>query len=246
MQDSFEKQQRYYELGESYFWLAAHYDSVKRLAEPLLEAGKEQGRITILDVGCGCGNLINYLVRWGKVVGLDASADALTFCQTKSSVKVVQASVENIPFAGNTFDFIFAIQTIEHAEDDGRAMRQLYNILKPNGFLIVTVPAFMFLWGFHDEKYGHFRRYTKSGFGQLSSDAGFIILKLRYLNFFPVLPLYIIRRFKRIAQQNADDFYRVGDFLNFCLYKFLVFENQLESMADFPLGTFLTAVLQKR
>jgi len=246
MKDSFEKQQRYYELGESYFWLAAHYDSVIKFAESLLNIRKQKGKIKILDAGCGCGNLINRLIPWGEVVGLDISADALTFCQKKCATKVIQASLKNLPFLSNSFDFIFAIQIIEHIENDVGALKELYRILKPNGFLIVSVPAFMFLWGPHDEKYGHFRRYTKSDFQHLlAQNGGFIVKKSRYLNFLPVIPLYLIRLFKRIVHRKTDDFYRVNNILNFLLRRFINIENFIGSIVNLPLGTFLLLVLHK-
>jgi SAM-dependent methyltransferase len=246
MKDSFEKQQRYYELGKSYFWLAAHYDSIMKFANPLLNAKKQQGKIRILDAGCGCGNLINRLVQWGEIVGLDASVDALTFCQKKCAIKVIQASLEKMPFGNDTFDFIFAIQIIEHIKDDVTVMKELYNILKPNGFLIITVPAFMFLWGYHDEKYGHFRRYTKSDFRRiLTETGGFIVEKSRYLNFFLALPLYLTRLFKRITHRKADDFYHVSNVFNPLLRRLINIDNLIGSIIDLPLGTFLILVLRK-
>ena len=245
MKDSFEQQQRYYELGESYFWFSAHYDIVMAFSEPLLERRRRLGKLKILDAGCGPGNLISRLLPWGDVIGTDASSDALAFCQRKHAVQVEQTPIKDMPFADNTFDFIFALEVIEHIEDDLGAMRELYRILKPNGFLITTVPAFMFLWGSHDEKFGHFRRYTKSNFCRIAVRAGLTEQKSRYFKILFFLPLLLLRRFKKYTAIKADDYHKVNPFINWLFRKLINAEIPIISFIDLPLGASLISVLSK-
>lgn len=245
MKESFDVQKRYYDLGESYFWLASQYDGVMRFAKPLLGAMAQGKKLRILDAGCGCGNLITRLSQWGKVVGTDASRDALTFCNQRSSADLVESSVEQSPLHDDQFDFVFALQIIEHIENDLAAMKELYRVTKPGGFLIVTAPACMFLWGYHDEKFGHVRRYGKSELFRLAQNSKFIVAKICYLNFFSVLPLFLVRRFKRATKQKADDCYEVGVLCNRFLRKLINAETALASVLNLPVGTFLIAVLRK-
>jgi SAM-dependent methyltransferase len=214
-------------------------------ADPLLRKRKRAGKVKILDAGCGPGNLIARLIRWGDVVGTDASADALTFCQQKHAVPVIQTLIKDMPFADNTFDFIFALEVIEHIEDDIEAMRELYRILKPNGFLITTVPAFMFLWGYHDEKYGHFRRYTKPSFCRLAVQAGFKVKKSRYFKILFFLPLLFIRKFKTYTSQKNDDFYQISPFVNWIFRQLIKAEIPIVSAIDLPLGVSLIVSVQR-
>lgn len=246
MKDSLEKQQRYYELGETYFWLASHYDIVMAFAKPLLRDRRRSQKLTILDVGCGPGNLISRLLPWGEVIGADASADALTFCQQEHNVQVKPILTKELPFADNTFDFIFAIEVLEHIEDDISAMKEIYRILKPNGFLIATVPAFMFLWGAHDESYGHFRRYTKRQFCQLAVTAGLTVEKSRYFKLLFFLPLLILRVMKKATNKKKDDFYAVSPTLNKLFRQLINAETPLVSNLKFPVGTSLISIIYKR
>jgi SAM-dependent methyltransferase len=58
----------------------------------------------------------------------------------KSSLADVQADIQNLPFADNSFDYIICIHVLEHIPDDRKAMREIYRVLKPNGKAIVMVP----------------------------------------------------------------------------------------------------------
>lgn len=245
MKDSFEKQQRYYELGETYFWLASHHDIVMAFANSLFREQRRTRELKILDVGCGPGNLISRLLPWGEVIGADASADALTFCQQKHNVQVKQIMTKDLPFPDNTFDFVFAIEVIEHIEDDLNAMRELYRILKPNGFLITTVPAFMFLWGSHDEWNGHFRRYTKRQFCRLAVAGGFAVEKSRYFKLLFFLPLVILRFLKKATNKKTDDFYAVSPPINRLFRRLINAETPIISTFNLPIGTSLISILHK-
>ncbi|MDD5731142.1 MAG: class I SAM-dependent methyltransferase [Candidatus Omnitrophica bacterium] len=235
----------YYDLGDSYFWIAAHCDLVTRFVEPLVKKRENPRETMILDAGCGYGSLISRLKSYGKITGLDTSLDACSFCRNKYAVALTQASAENTPFRDNTFDFVFATEVIEHIRNDGEAMKELYRILKPKGYLIVTVPAFMCLWGHHDEQYGHIRRYTKEKFLKIAAQAGFSVKESHYFKFFLFLPLLALRKAKQIASSKSDDFYKINPFLNFLLHKLLNLEIPLCSIMELPVGANLFTILRK-
>lgn len=243
MKDSYETQKRYYELGESYFWFSSIYDVAMRFAEPFLKERKARGPLKLLDAGCGPGNLIGRLLPWGEVVGTDASADALDFCRHKHAVEVHQSLLKDMPFADGTFDFVFALEVLEHIEDDVEAMREIRRILKPDGFLVATVPAFMSLWGYHDEKYGHVRRYTKSELTGKGRQAGFEVQRSTYYKCSFFLPLWLMRTLKKLRGQQVDDFKQVGPRLNRFLQRFLIAEASLAAALHVPFGPGLLVVL---
>jgi len=244
--DYFSKQQqRYYELDENYFWVAAHCDSVMASAGPLIKANKKLKELVILDAGCGTGNLVSRLLSYGKIIGIDASFQASLFCHKKYNIRTSQALVENIPFSDNTFDFIFVIDVIEHVKDGVGALKELYRILKPGGFLIVTVPAFMCLWGYHDKRQGHFRRYSKYTLHSESKQAGFILRNSRYFNFLLFPPLFIIRQIKKISTNDTDDFFKISPVVNKLLHKLLDFEIPFTLNFNLPFGSSLLSILYK-
>ena len=241
----FKRQQRYYDLGESYFWITTHHNIVIKCATSLIKAVKYSRIPKILDAGCGRGTLINRLIPLGCIVGVDGSAEAVNFCQKKYTVDVRQALIQDMPFADNTFDFIFCVDVIEHNKDDVGVLKELYRVLKPNGFLIITAPALVFLWGSHDEKQGHIRRYSKSTLCQISLRAGFRIIRCSYFKSLLVCPLWLIRRLKKIYRKQTDDFYKPNPFLNKILELLLNAEIPVVSRIDLPIGSSLIAVLTK-
>lgn len=243
--DSYAEYKGYYELGDSYFWIAAHCDFVMKFIEPLIRTQNKLKEITILDGGCGYGSLTARLKSCGKIIGLDATWEACLFCHKKHGVKVTQSRIENTPFSDNTFDFIFAIDTIEHIKNDLQALKELYRILRPKGFLVVTVPAFMCLWGYHDEKYKHLLRYTKSGFSKIAGQAGFIVRESRYFKFLLFLPLLILRKAKRMMSCASDDFYKINPLANKLLHKLLNLDNSITSVIKPPFGANLFTILYK-
>jgi SAM-dependent methyltransferase len=176
---------------------------------------------------------------------IDACDDAVTFCNKNYHGSVQQAVIQNLPFKDNIFDFIFSLEVIEHIRDDLSVMKELCRVLKPGGFLIITVPAFMCLWGFHDEKGGHLRRYSKSDFIQLSKKAGFKILTCSYFKTILFLPLLFLRHIKEICRHKSDDFYAVAPILNKLLHILLKIETRVISLWGAPVGSSLIVVLAK-
>lgn len=245
MKCSLESRQRYLGLPESYFWVATQHDIVINFVKSLVKTYKRGATLKILDAGCGNGNLIVHLAKLGQVIGIDASKEAVDFCQKEHSLYVQQASIQKMPFSDNEFDFIICVDTIEHIEDELSAMKELHRVLKSGGFLIVTVPAFMCLWGGHDEKQGHFRRYIKPYFCNLAKQAGFKIKRCSYFKSTLFLPLLFTRLFKKNINRQTDDFFNSGFIVNQLLRLLLNLEIRVISFIDLPIGTSLIAVLYK-
>ena len=117
----------------------------------------------ILDVGCGTGGNIPVLQRFGQVEGLEGSAAALALCRRRlgSDFPLHQGYVpQDIP--PGRFDAVTAFDVLEHIPDGELpgALGGIRAALAPGGLLVLTVPAFGFLWSEHDEVHHHQRRYT--------------------------------------------------------------------------------------
>ncbi len=65
-----------------------------------------------------------------------------------------------MPFDDGSFDLLLATDVIEHLDDDVAALAELRRVAAPGARLLVTVPAYRWLWGPHDEAHHHKRRYT--------------------------------------------------------------------------------------
>lgn len=79
-------------------------------------------------------------------------------------------------------DSAFALNVLEHTRDDGRALRNVYEVLRPGGYFIVLVPAHPFLYGAIDRSIGHTRRYTKKAFLAAVGTTAFKVRRMFYFN----------------------------------------------------------------
>jgi SAM-dependent methyltransferase len=244
-----EQQQRYYELGNTYWWLAGKYRIVRDVLERHLTPTRGREAL-LLDLGCGPGNLLDLLAPYGKSYGSDFSQDALRFCFERAHTRLFRADFQALPLPGESFDVVTCVDVLEHLADDARALRELHRVLRPSGLLVLTVPAFQVLWGDHDELYGHHRRYRARELRARLERAGLSVLKLTYLEPLFFVPLWIYRRWKRLLPRSGglakrDDFVDLPAALNRLLGAVIAAERFGIRHLDFPFGVTLLAVARK-
>ena len=102
----------------------------------------EVGGKLVLDVGCGMGRFAEVVTHWGaRVVGVDLSAAAEVAAHNLAGrdFVAVQADVFALPFAPESFDYIYSIGVLHHTPDCEKAFRQLPQYLKPGGSLAIWV-----------------------------------------------------------------------------------------------------------
>ena len=86
---------------------------------------------------------------------------------------------------GKKFHIVSALDVIEHIEDDSGALSTINDLLLPDGLLLITVPAYQYLYSSLDEMQGHYRRYSHKTLTTLVSGAGFKVIECFYI--FPYL-----------------------------------------------------------
>jgi SAM-dependent methyltransferase len=243
-----EHQQRYYELGKAYWWLAGKYriihDVIRRAERP---AGP---RPRVLDLGCGPGNFLDFLAPYGETFGSDFSVDALRFCVSRGYPRLFRADFHSLPIRSETFDIVTCIDVLEHLQDDRRAARELARVLRPSGLLVVTVPAFQFLWGDHDTLYGHYRRYRAREVRERLSAAGLQVTRVSYFEPLFVAPLWLFRKLKKLFARDQsiakrDDFVSLSRPVNAALTHLLAAERFPLRFMNFPFGVTLLATARK-
>jgi 2-polyprenyl-3-methyl-5-hydroxy-6-metoxy-1,4-benzoquinol methylase len=137
------------------------------------------------------------LAEYGQVYGTDLSGLALEFCAKRGFKGVCQANIiEGLPFPEASFDVITALDVIEHLKDDHAGLYNLWQVLKPGGLLIVSVPAYQFLFSYWDEMLGHERRYTTHSMQARLEQAGFEIERATYSNSAILIPAATFRLLK--------------------------------------------------
>ena len=141
----------------------------------------------ILDFGAGTGQFALPLHQQHfQVTALEPDA-AMSRRIAATGVATVTSHAELAPA---TFDLAYSLNVLEHIEDDVAALAQLHALLKPNGVLLIYVPAFPILYTSMDAKVGHVRRYRRETLARAAQAAGFTIERMAYvdsLGFFATL-----------------------------------------------------------
>jgi SAM-dependent methyltransferase len=206
----------------------------------------------ILDVGCGTGTVLGYLSPYGRGVGVDVEQSALEYAQRRGVSRVVQAAGTSLAFSDDTFDLICALDILEHVDDDASALRECHRTCKPGGLMLLTVPAYRFLWGRQDEISRHRRRYVASDVRQRVTNSGFSIRRLTYFNtiLFPIIAgIRLLRRWRgpRPGETLRSDFSMTQPGrLNDLLATIFAGESFLLPYTDLPFGVSLLCVAEKK
>jgi len=182
------------------------------------------------------------------VVGLDRSAQALRFCRLRQQRRLCRSDAVALPFKDGKFDLVTALDVCEHLNDDAAGLREIARVTRPGGWVILTVPAFAFLWSDHDRVLWHKRRYTLSQLTARVTGAGLSVARISYFNL-PIFPAACVFRFaKRIWKRRGpptSDFLAVPPLLNSLLTRLLALETSALKRLNLPLGLSLVCVARK-
>lgn len=238
------KQDLYQSLGKDYFWFFGHY----ALAKFLLKRFWKGGKGFLLNIGCGPKEF-SIPLPGIKMINADYSFDA---CRHSSKVNQdavhVCCDAEHLPFKNGSLDIIVGLEILEHLQNDQTAGIEFGRALKLEGFSLVSVPAYQFLWGSHDELNKHYKRYTLNDLKLFASQKDMTINYFTYYKILFVLPLLIMRRIKKLFRGNiaSSDFVPISPFTNYFLKQLLYIEALIASAVPIPAGVSLFAVIKNR
>ncbi|MEX1233293.1 MAG: class I SAM-dependent methyltransferase [Planctomycetaceae bacterium] len=187
MQESYSRS--YVELWRGHWWWQSRHrivlreldrwrDAVRRKQTPISPDANQTP--TLLDIGCAGGVAFDDWSRYGDVYGIEPDAHLI------DAASRWKDKIEQTPFDGDyqtqrSYDVVLMLDVLEHIEDDGAALCKVFQVLKPGGTVILTVPALPSLWSVHDEVNLHFRRYTKRSLMHVIRQAGFECREMHYL-----------------------------------------------------------------
>jgi SAM-dependent methyltransferase len=238
---------------DSHWWFASR----TRALLGLLDKEPPDSSQKILDVGCGAGNMIHHLSRYGSVVGIDNNSIPLRIAHQRG-YDARLAEAEDMPFEDRSFGLVTALDVIEHCENDLQILRECYRVCTDDGLIAITVPAFQWLWTNNDVINDHKRRYSKSELRAKVTEAGFTVKRLTYNNFFifPLAAALLVarRRSERepeLATPSTDEeAYQVEMEptswpVNALLTAVGWLEASILRLTDLPLGTSLICIAHK-
>ncbi len=206
------------------------------------ESVMPKAKINILDVGCGTGANLDWLNKFGEVIGVDKVEEAVKFYQQYGNAKLGKA--EELPIDNNSQDLLTAFDILEHTERDEDALKEWNRVLQPNGYLYITVPAYQWLFGPHDKQLMHYRRYLLSNLLKLLKQTGFRPIFASYFFMF-TFPLLVVQRIIAKIFNITPGYNKISNGLNDFLIKITNLESTLLQKAPLPFGSSILILAQK-
>lgn len=209
---------------------------------------RPEGRLRLAEIGCGSGGNLGMLAQFGSVIG--AEADPATYEQLRRSRGdshdvVLHRIPEDLP---GRFHVIGMFDVLEHVSDDVGALRWAWEHLEPGGILVLTVPAFQFLWSQLDVAAHHLRRYTASSLAAVVPDT----LTIEHCSCFNSLlfPLILAARtamrvIPSASQPSRSQLDVPPEPLNWLLYRVFRLERQIVVRNRLPLGVSLLLIARR-
>jgi SAM-dependent methyltransferase len=239
------------EIQTTHWWFIARRMIIEDLLKRYLKAGSHR----IAEIGCGTGVMLRMLNQFGETWGIDNSEEALRICSEQNLEHLFL--FDDPAWRNARFDGMAFFDVIEHVPDDTSFLRECLALLRPGGWAIITVPAFMFLWSEHDDLNRHYRRYTRAGLRKTIASAGLSLERISYFNTWLFPPIAIARFLTRARRSLLSAFTSDGttsartDFerniapLNGLLRRVFASERFVLRTASLPFGTSIVAIARK-
>lgn len=244
------------ELENNHWWFLGRKAIFRHLLPLALggdhrRAGEEP---LILDLGCGVGGMLDELGGSGRVVGLDSAQEALRICKERGRHMVIRGEGLAVPLADGSLDLVTLFDTLEHIPEEMRTLQEVHRVLRPGGHVFISVPAYQWLYTNQDRLVHHQRRYTAGGLKRRLNEAGFVMVRSSYINFFlfpAILPVLLVMKLKQALWPPPQDSYftnasfPVPRWLNRLLAGVFGFERRIVRHVRVPAGHSLLVIARK-
>jgi len=233
------------EQESNYWW---HLGRLRIIETYLRKARGKRANIKILNVGCGTGGTIDMLESHGVTDNVDISDDAIRFMKQRGYKRITKVDDIKLPFKNKSYDVVGAFDVLEHIDKQVDALKEWRRVIKDNGAIIITVPAYQWLWTDHDVSLHHKRRYTTKRLREAAQKAGLKPQKISYAIVFS-LPLVVgFRMLNKLLRRKVDaetSYVTVPSWVNRTFTSFLYGEAWLHNVVSLPFGTSVVAIFRK-
>ena len=216
--------ERMAQIEQKHWWFVGRRAILTKILKQLRSKKKY---CSVLEAGAGSGGNIAMLSQFGSYHGFETAPIARSIASS-NGLYIHSGSLPNdIPFPTKYFDLICVLDVLEHVEHDDLALKKLAQKLTKDGKIVVTVPAYPWLWSRHDDTHHHFRRYTNERLVTIAERAGLEIERVFRFNFFLLPMVIIIRSLKKLMGLKFDDDELPNKALNAILATIFSFEKNL-------------------
>lgn len=228
---------------ESHWWFMARREIISSVIASIGLTKKSK----IIEIGCGTGGNLQMLEKYGQVEASEKNDFSRAYAQKTTGIKVREGSLpDNIDNLEGEFDLICLLDVLEHIDQDLQALLAVKKLLKKNGSLLITVPAYKWLYSAHDKSHHHFRRYSKQDIVEKSIRAKLIVERIGHFNCL-LFPLLIMLRItdKISSSHKSRGNNTPSPIINIILYNIFRMEKSILKYTNLPFGSSLVAILKK-
>jgi 2-polyprenyl-3-methyl-5-hydroxy-6-metoxy-1,4-benzoquinol methylase len=238
-----------HKIEENHWWFQSRRILFSHQVALAAEELSGQWPLELLDYGCGSGYNLRHLLRWGRVTGAEIVDLCLQHPHGASFVRLDART--DLSEHYHRYDVVTALDVLEHIEDDAQGLKEIARFLRHSGQIVITVPAYQWLWSEHDVISHHKRRYTEKHLRKIADQAGLEVVFLSYFNLCLLPFLSALVGMKKMLKNKllpANNFLCSPAFLSRFFYRLTSIEAQQigKQRWYFPMGASLIARLRKR
>ncbi len=233
-------------LQEQHWWFVARREVIQSFIKLQMP---DSSKANVLEIGCGVGGNVELLGTSGSYLGIDMHKPAIDYCSEKfPQFSFKCARIEDIPqeFNSNKFDSIYILDVLEHLDNEVEILKSASSYLNESGKILVTVPAFQFLWSPHDDFVHHVRRYTKNSLSKILEESGYTVERISYFNSL-LFPLALIQRLgmRFLNKKLSSHLSTPPKPVNWLFQAIFSQEASILKFTNMPVGLSIIAVVKK-
>ena len=230
-------------LQDNHWWFVARKKIIQSILSVYLKPDRNKN---ILEIGCGSGGLLKLLSKYGNLSAIELDDFSREKASEKKVCKVIKGKLPNNISNKTCYETIFLFDVLEHIEEDKNSIKKINELLSEHGLFILTVPAYMFLWSYHDKTSHHKRRYSMSELTILLDSCGFNIKYSSYFNMILLPLIVIVRLLNKLLGNQDDDLKKEKKIINHILKFLFSLESMFLPKFSFPFGVSIFIICQKK